>query len=153
MNLKYCPFLVKTKQPRKWCLCTPTGQWSCTPSHHDVFLCADHRSDFKSSALFWVMVHFQSCLCGHASLICPVNSFRGHKPFWRENLILARGQTTSRPLPCWFDELASQKVMYMVDSLKLVYLGKCCTREIESLLSMTLSWNRAREIRRVHVAR
>lgn len=84
------------------------------------------------------MVHFQSCLCGYGSPVSLVSTFRGHKPFWRENLFLERGQIPPWPPPCWFDDLASQKVVHMVDSLKLVYLGKGFRREIESLLSMTL---------------
>lgn len=84
------------------------------------------------------MVHFQNCLCGYGFPVCLVSPFWGQKPFWRENLFLERGQIPPWPPPCWFDDLASQKVVHTVDSLKLVYLGKGFRREIESLLSMTL---------------
>lgn len=42
MNLKYCPFLVKSSHGG-WGVdfCAPTGRWSVT-AHHEVFLCMDH---------------------------------------------------------------------------------------------------------------
>lgn len=54
----------------------------------------------------------------------PVLSLLSHTlPFWREDFSWQR-PSTPLPPPHRFDDLASQKVIYTVDSLKLVYLGE-----------------------------
>lgn len=152
MGLEYhCPFLVKSSHTRDFCV--PLAGHLFVISHHEVFPCMDHRPYFKGHTLlnwYWFIFKAASVVMDPQSVLQVLfgaTNLLGGRSFswWGERHLLGSS--------CWFDDLASSKVVYLVGSLKLVYLGKGYRREIESLLSMTLFWNRAREIRRVPVAR